>query len=132
MNRICGRHPGILLFDMHSFSEEALPEHIRRRASRLPDLCIGTDPEYTPEELVSRIRRRANELNMISLENIPYSGTFVPGCVLDGNSSCDMISVMLEFNRKVYCDENGKPAEAKMEQIRKLVQRILADCVDIG
>ena len=131
MNRICERHPRILLFDIHSFSEEALPDHIRRRADRLPDVCIGTDLKYTPGELSLRIRRRVNELSLISLENIPYRGTFVPGCVLDGSSSCDLISVMLEFNRKLYCDEIGKPVEAKTEQIRKLMRRILADCVDL-
>ena len=37
----------------------------------------------------------------------------------------------LEFNKKLYLDENGKPVEAKMEQIRKLVRRILVDCVDL-
>ena len=131
INSICGRHPRILLFDIHSFSEESLPEHIRRWADRLPDVCIGTDPKYTPDELKWRIFRRVNELNLISMENIPYSGTFVPGCVLDGSSSCDMVSVMLEFNRKLYCDGNGKPVEAKTEQIRKLVRRILVDCVDL-
>ena len=131
MKRICERHPRILLFDIHSFSEEALPEHIRRRSDRLPDVCIGTDPQYTPRELISRIRHRADELNLICMENIPYSGTFVPECAQDRSSSCDLISVMLEFNRKLYCDGNGKQVEAKMEQIRKLVRRILCDCVDL-
>ncbi len=131
MNGICERHPRILLFDIHSFSEAALPDHIRRGTDRLPDVCIGTDPKYTPRALSLRIRRRVNELNLISMENTPYSGTFVPGSVLDGRSSCDLISVMLEFNRMLYCDESGKPVEVKMEQIRKLVRRILTDCVDL-
>ncbi len=131
MNRICERHPRILLFDIHSFSEESLPEHIRRRTDRLPDVCIGTDPKYTPRELTLRIQKRVDELKLVCMENIPYSGTFVPQNVLDGNCTCDLISVMLEFNRKLYCDGNGKPVETKTEQIRKLVQRILTDCVDI-
>lgn len=132
MNRICERHPRILLFDIHSFSEEALPVPLRRRTGRLPDVCIGTDPKYTPRELSMRIRRRVNELKLTSMENIPYSGSFVPGSVLDGSSSCNLVSVMLEFNRKLYCDGNGKPVEAKMEQIRKMVRRILTDCVDLA
>ncbi len=131
MNRICERHPRILLFDIHSFSEETLPDHIKRWADRLPDVCIGTDPKYTPGELSLRIWCRVHELNLISMENIPYRGTFVPGSVLDGTSSCDLVSVMLEFNRKLYCDENGKPIAAKMEQIRKLMNRIVTDCVDL-
>lgn len=57
--------------------------------------------------------------------NTPYSGTFVPNAVLRGNSSCDLISVMLEFNRRIYCDERGKVDEAKVEQIRKLIRQIV-------
>ena len=131
MNRICERHPRVLLFDIHSFSQESMPEHIRRRTDRLPDVCVGTDPEYTPEELSLRIRRRVNELRLTCTENIPYSGTFVPGAVLDGSCSCNLVSVMLEFNRNLYCDQNGKPIEAKTALIRNLVQRIVADCADL-
>ena len=131
MNRICERHPRILLFDIHSFLGKSLPEHLRRFHDRLPDGCIGTDPKYTPRELTVRIWRRVNELSLTCMENIPYSGTFVPGCVLDGSSSCDLNSVMLEFNKDLYCDANGKPVEAKTGQIRKLVRRILVDCVDL-
>ena len=79
-----------------------------------------------------RIWRRVNELGLICMENTPYSGTFVPGCVLGGSRSCNLASVMLEFNRKLYCDENGKPIEAKIEQSRKLVRRILVDCADLA
>ena len=131
MNRICERPPRSLLFDIHSFSEESLPEHIRSRAGQLPDVCVGTDPKYTPRELFLRVWRRVNELDLFCRENIPCDGTFVPGCVLDGSSSCDLVSVKLDFNRKLYCDENRKPVEARMEQIRKLVRRILVDCVDL-
>ena len=65
------------------------------------------------------------------MENTPYSGTFVPGAVLDGSSPCDLVSVMLEFNKALYCDEDGRPIAAKTEQIRRLMQRIVADCADL-
>ncbi|MBR2660417.1 MAG: N-formylglutamate amidohydrolase [Clostridia bacterium] len=132
MDRLCERHPRILLFDLHSFSEETLPEHIRKRAGdRIPDVCIGADWKYTPYELISRIERRLDEVNLLHMINTPYSGTFVPDAVLKGNSSCDLVSVMLEFNKKLYCDENGKADEVKEELIRKLMLRIVCDCVDL-
>ena len=131
MDRLCGRHPRILLFDIHSFSEEALPEHIRKRAGRVPDVCVGADRKYTPDELVARAGRRLDGAGLSHRINTPYSGTFVPGAVLDGNSSCDLVSVMLEFNRRVYCDENGNVDEAKAEQVRKLILGILCDCADL-
>ena len=131
MDRLCERHPRILLFDIHSFSEKALPEHIRKRADRIPDVCIGTDRKYTPYELISRVERRLDEACLLRMINMPYSGTFVPNAVLRGDCSCNLISVMLEFNRRVYCDENGKVDQARAEQIRKLIRRIVRDCVDL-
>ena len=131
MDRLCGRHPRILLFDMHSFSEETLPEHIRKRTDRIPDVCIGMAPEYTPYELISRIERRLEEVNLCHMINRPYSGTFVPNAVLKGNSACDLVSVMLEFNKRLYLDENGKADEVKAGLIRELMLRIVCDCVDL-
>ena len=131
MDRLCGRHPRILLFDLHSFSEETLPEHIRKRTDRIPDVCIGMAPEYTPYELVSRIERRLEEVDLCHMINRPYSGTFVPNAVLKGNSACDLISVMLEFNKRLYLDENGKADEVKAGLIRDLMLRIVCDCVDL-
>ena len=131
VDRLCERHPRILLLDLHSFSEEALPEHIRKRADRIPDVCVGTDRKYTPRELVSRVERRLDEACLQQALNAPYSGTFVPNAVLGGNSACDLVSVMLEFNRRVYCDENGQPDAAKTEQIRNLIRQIVCDCADL-
>ena len=124
MNRLCERHPRILLFDLHSFSEETLPEHIRKRAERLPDVCIGVDGKFTPDGLVRRIERRLDEAGLTHMINTPYSGTFVPNAVLNGSSSCDLVSVMLEFNQRIYCDGEGNPEEGKAERIRRMMGRI--------
>ena len=131
MDKICERHPKILLFDLHSFSEETLPEHIRNRAGRMPDVCIGMDLPYTPHGLVSRIERRLDEVNLLHMINTPYSGTFVPNAVLKGKASCDLVSVMLEFNKRLYMGEDGKVDEGKALQIQKLMNRIVTDCVDL-
>ena len=131
MNQLCRRHPRILLIDLHSFSEDTLPEHIRKRAGRIPDVCIGMELKYTSDGLISRIERRLDEVNLLHMINAPYSGTFIPNAVLSGESTCDIVSVMLEFNKRIYCDENGNCDEVRAHQIRNLVRRILADCVDL-
>lgn len=131
MDRLCERHPRILLFDLHSFSEETLPAHIRKRTDGIPDVGIGMAPGYTPYELISRIEQRLDEVNLLRMVNTPYSGSFVPNAVLKGNSSCDLISVMLEFNKRLYLDENGQVDEVKAKLIRDLMLRIVCDCVDL-
>lgn len=131
MNQLCQRHPRIVLFDLHSFSEGTLPEHIRKRAEKLPDVCIGIDNKFTPYELISRIEQRLDEVNLSHMINTPYCGSFVPNAVLNQTSPCDLISVMLEFNKRIYCDETGKADESRVVQIRKLMNRIIVDCVDL-
>ena len=132
MDLLCERHPRILLFDLHSFSEETLPDYIRRRTDRMPDVCIGTDPIYTSYELIRRVEKCLDEAGLEYRINKPYSGTFVPGAVLKGNSSCDLVSVMLEFNKNIYLDKIGKADEAKALRIREVMNRIVTECMDLG
>ena len=89
------------------------------------------DLPYTPHGLVCRIERQLDEVNLLHMINTPYSGTFVPNAVLKKEASCDLISVMLEFNKRLYVDEKGKVVEEKATQIQKLMNRIIADCVDL-
>ena len=129
MNYVCGRHPGILLVDLHSYSDEIIPG--RRQDMRMPDLCIGTDPVYTPPELAGIVRKRFSEAGFSISVNDPYSGCFVPGAVLSGKSRCDCISIMLEFHKRTYCDENGNSVPRKLDEIRKILLQVIADCADL-
>ena len=70
-------------------------------------------------------------MNLSHRINIPYSGSFVPNAVLNGSCTCDLVSVMLEFNKQLYCDENGNCVEVRALQLRNLMSRILVDCVDL-
>ena len=132
MDSLCAEHPRILLIDLHSFSEEALPEHLRKRAGgRIPDVCIGTDRQYTPPELTACAERCAKEAGLSHMTDTPYCGTFVPNAVMKGNAGCDLISVMLEINKRVYLDGDGKVIDAKADLLREMVLRILCGCVEL-
>lgn len=131
LNAVCGRHPRVLLIDLHSFSSDILLPHVRAQNPVLPDVCIGANPVYTPAELVRRIGLRLDEAGLSHLTNAPYAGSFVPDAVYKGKSSCDLISVMLEFNKRLYLRENGEPVEEALSNIRSLIETILADCVDL-
>ena len=132
MDFLCARHPRILLIDLHSFSEEALPEHLRERAGdRIPDLCIGADRDYTPPELVSCVERCGEEAGLSHMTNTPYSGTFVPNAVMRGEVQCDLISVMLEINKRIYLDGEGKVIVAQADRLREMILNILCGCSEL-
>ena len=61
--------------------------------------------------------------------NYPYEGCFVPGRILNGESTCSCIPLMLEFNRRVYLKENGFLDDQMARKIRDIIQTIAAECI---
>ena len=131
MDRLCEKHPYMILFDMHSFSDEIVPHDFPEENHPTPDVCIGVDRKYTPAALAEIAGRRFREAGFSAEINYPYSGTFVPNAVLSGKSRCDCISVMLEINKRVYCDPNGDSIPEKLDIIQEIIRRMMTDCVEI-
>ena len=132
MDGLCERHPRTLLFDLHSYHDAIVPADFLRPGVPTPDLCVGTDPRYTPPRLAETVWRRFTEIGLSVAENYPYAGFFVPDSVMDGSSPCDLAGVMLEFHRRAYLDGNGAVDQEKAERIRRAVRRVMADCVDLA
>lgn len=128
MDGLCERHPRMLLFDLHSFHDEIVPKEFLRAGVQTPDLCIGTDARYTPRELKETVIQRFEEAGLSVAVDYPYSGVFIPDCVMDGSSDCDLAGIMLEFHRRAYLDEQGKIDLDKAERIRNVIRQIVEDC----
>ncbi len=131
INALCARHPRMLFFDMHSYTDAIIPAFARVAGKPTPDLCIGTDRRFTPPRLTEIIRKRFGEAGFSMAENGPYSGHYVPESVLNGSSGCDFAGIMLEFNRRAYCDGSGEPDQRRVEKIQQIVRTVMADCVDL-
>ena len=131
MDVLCERHPRMLLFDMHSYWDDIVPGDFLKDGEALPDLCVGTNRKYTPARLQEAVVRRFSEAGLRTAVNYPYSGFFVPDCVMNGSSACDLAGVMLEFHRRAYLDKAGQADPEKAERIRGVIRRIMADCADL-
>ncbi len=123
---VCAEHQRVLFFDMHSYSDELIQPHAAMRNT--PDICIGTDKGFTPPLLSGIIRSIFSELGFSTAENAPYAGVYVPENVLYGQSGCDFAGVMLEFNRRCYCDAEGHSVNSRLELIKNAVRRIISRC----
>jgi len=132
MDRICERHPRVLLIDLHSYSDEIVPEDFLREGVQTPDLCIGADERYTPVWLVKMVKRRFSEAGFMIAVNYPYCGCYIPNVVLSGRSICDCISIMLEFHKRTYCDDRGRSVPKRLGVIREIIRQVIVDCVDPG
>ena len=131
MNELCKRHPKMLLIDLHSYSEETVQAGQKEAGRNMPDLCIGTDEKYTPPVLTKIVRSAFSAAGYSTDLNYPYTGTFVPHVVLDGGSDCDCVSIMLELNKRTYLLEDGRPDEAGIMKIRKVIGKIMVECLEL-
>ena len=131
MDYYCGQHPRILLFDLHSYSDEIVPADFMREGARTPDLCIGADEKYTPPELAEIVKRRFSEAGFTTAVNDPYAGCFIPDSVMSGECGSDFIGIMLEFNKRVYCGPDGNSIPEKLAVIREIIRQVIVDCVEL-
>jgi N-formylglutamate amidohydrolase len=124
LDRLCAEHSRLLLLDLHSFSEELVPRGQLRCGESMHDVYLGGDGRFTPSELAASAEAVLRSAGFSMARNYPYSGSLVPGAVLRGTVRCDCASIMLEWNKRVYCNAQGRPAAASLARIREIVRRI--------
>ena len=124
IDRICAQHRRILLVDLHSYSDEIVPRDFLQQGIDTPDICIGTDSFFTPDLLTSFTEEKFRSAGYSTNLNYPYSGCFIPDTVLSGESDCDLVSVMIEVNKRVYLDKVNNPDCVQVLEISNLIRNI--------
>ena len=123
------KHNRVLLFDLHSYWDGIIPKELLKDSRSLPDVCIGTDPVFTPPKLVSIVQRRLEAAGLSTAVDYPYQGCFVPKVVAQGNGDC--ASIMLEFHRRAYLDSQDNIDENRAAVIRDAIEGVIVDCVTL-
>lgn len=109
----------VFIIDGHSF-----PEHLPYYpAGACPDFCIGSDPYHTPGYLVNACREFLAFRGYSTAENHPFSGAIVPMKYYGKDPRVQ--SLMIEVNRRLYCDKNGRK-NAAFPVVQKDLQDLLA------
>ena len=128
MDALCEKSRRLVLFDLHSYHDEIVPRELLKDTPT-PDVCIGTDTHFTPPVLVQLVRDHLEAAGFSTAVNDPYAGTFVPNAVMQSRTDCDLISIMLEFHKRVYCDAQLVPNPEKQMRIQQLLRPIVADII---
>ncbi|EME18516.1 putative N-formylglutamate aminohydrolase [Rhodococcus triatomae BKS 15-14] len=125
--RACGR---AVVIDLHSYPLE--PSGFEDPAAPRPPLCIGTDPDHTPDWLVDVTRGAFASLVEIG-ENTPYSGCYVP--LRHYGRDRRVASVMIELRRDTYLIDPRTPDPVRVDQLghalATLIDVITARGVDV-
>ena len=119
------RYDRCLVIDCHSFPSVALPYESADAAMDRPDICIGTDPFHTPDEVASLFVREFQRSEWRVKVNQPFSGAIVPlsRYLIDRRVS----SVMVEVNRRLYLHE---PLAEKLADFTLVAERVRRCCLE--
>ncbi len=111
----------VFLIDLHSYSDEIVPVKFIT-SKELPDICIGTDSVYTPKYLEESARSRFSNAGYSVAENYPYAGCMVPNIALKSKSKNLLAGIMIEVNKRVYLDQDGRVIEEEAGKIRQILK----------
>ena len=108
------------IIDLHSYPKEKLPYETPK--GRRPELCIGTDPFHTPENLQAAVENLAKSFNLDFCLNTPFSGSLVP--IKFYQKDKRVSSIMLEWRRDLYLND-GKKIPEKIKLISNFIQNLI-------
>ena len=124
LDACCMAHENVLLIDLHSFSDEIVPQSFLSPDRSTPDVCIGTESAYSDPRLIAIAEQVFRDSGFTTALNYPYFGCMIPNCVLSGRFSGSFRSLMLEFNRRIYCPD-GHSDDRSIARLRALIDAIL-------
>lgn len=98
VEHILRRYGECILIDLHSFSDATVDRLFGYK--NCPDVCIGIEPDYYDEKLVTSIKAMCEALGLSVMTNYPYKGSIVPNAYY-GKKNTGITSVMIEINKRV-------------------------------
>ena len=107
------------IIDLHSFPFEPLRYELHHGPR--PEVCIGTDPFHTSDNLVEIAVDSFVEFD-VGIDS-PFSGCYVP--LAHYESSADVEAVMIELRRDLYLDESFQLVEPALVPIVDAITRLI-------
>jgi len=110
-----------LIIDGHSFNSRMIvkPDNLLG----LPDFDIGADEYHTPPDLRDALRDMARELGYKAKVNSPFGGAITPMKHYRKNEN--VLSIMIEVNRKLYMDEKTAAKTDGFNQTRNACRTLM-------
>jgi N-formylglutamate amidohydrolase len=118
-----------LIIDCHSFPSVALPYELDQREERA-DFCIGTDAFHTPAVIRDTMVPAVKEAGYSVTVDAPFAGALVP--LASYRKDERIWSVMIEFNRRLYMDEQSGRRSPDFDQVCAEVGRLIESVAETG
>ena len=110
-----------MLIDGHSFSETVLPYEpkVNHQLYR-PDICLGTDPVFTPDALLCAAKEYFTKAGLGVAVNTPFAGTIVPEPFYSLKDK-RVQSLMIEVNRSLYMNEKTGEKKSSFDEVKDVI-----------
>lgn len=105
VTKILSKYKKCIIIDLHSYSNELVNRLFNY--TDVPDICIGIEEDYYSEELTNHFINHFKKNGYSVLINYPYKGSFIPNKYY-GKKDTNIISIMIEINKRVYNDDFDK------------------------
>lgn len=103
ITEILNKHYRCIIIDFHSYSDEQVLKLFN--IDNTPDICIGTDINYTSYELFNFTIEHFKKYGYSVKENYPYVGTIIPNKYINKKKE-GLLSIMIEINKRIYLDDD--------------------------
>ena len=110
-----------LIIDGHSFHSRKIVRF--DNIFSMPDFDIGTDSWHTPEYLADAVYQEVIKQGYRPRFNSPYGGSITPLTFYRQNKN--VVSIMIETNRRLYMDEKTMRRSENFMEIRKVCHELM-------
>jgi len=122
VQKLLAKFDECLIIDAHSFPAIPLPYENSQETKR-SQICLGTNPYHTPEDLIKLIQSFFEEINLTTEINKPFPGCYVPIKFLHQENRVK--SIMIEINRELYMNEDTGEKNDSFTEIRRSIRRLI-------
>lgn len=116
-----GKHDKCLVIDCHSFPSSALPYETSESSQTRPDICVGTDPFHTNQQIADAFVNAFRDKGWSVEINKPFAGALVPSSRYQQDPRVK--AVMIEVNRKLYLDEQSATQNNNFYGVAELIKK---------
>lgn len=117
VSKVLDKYNKCIIIDLHSYSSELVSRLFDCNDS--PDICLGVEEDYYSKEIVDYLIDSFKSYGYTIEINYPYSGSLVPNKFY-GRKNTNIVSIMIEVNKRVYLDDFDKFKKILNDIINKI------------
>lgn len=128
VTRTLAEHGRCLVVDCHSFPDKPLPYELVSSSASRPDICIGSDPFHSRDELISTFCNEFQQAGYSVSINDPFAGAIVPMTHYSKDKRVE--AIMVEVNRRLYLKSGTSEKTSNFDEHALQIRQCCISAID--